>query len=212
MLYWAQEDELKRQARRRNRRPAGSESEDSDLSEEDLLDMEDIEYVDTVCFWYDSHLPINSDEESSEEDEQFDRILNSNYSQTDQRQFTPSPKGKRMPRNVIGFPEDEENPSPQSRSQEKPMSAKQRKLMRNKQPGVKVSKKKLKKLNKLYKQGNRKRRLTRNDIEYWSQIMVEFIKDNTMETYVFIKWYSSMINLIFFFFIANPCPIWTNSN
>ncbi len=48
MLYWAQEDELKRQARRRNRRPAGSESEDSELSEEEFLDMEDIEYVDTT--------------------------------------------------------------------------------------------------------------------------------------------------------------------
>jgi hypothetical protein len=163
MLYWAQEDELKRQARRRNRRPAGSESEDSELSEEDLLDMQDI------------------DDDESSEDEQFARILNSNYSPKDQRQFTPSPKGRRMPRDVVGFPDDEEKPS-HGRSEEKPMSAKQRKLLRSNQTGVKTSKKKLKKLNKLYKKGNRKRRLTRNDIEYWSQIMVEFIKDQSMET------------------------------
>lgn len=129
-----------------------------------------------------SYWPANSDEESSEEDEQFERILNSNYSPKDQRQFTtPSPKGKRMPRDAVGFP-DEEKSSPNNRSQEKPMSAKQRKLARNNTPGVKVSKKKIKKLNKLYKKGNKKRRLTRNDIEYWSQIMVEFIKDETMET------------------------------
>ncbi len=128
-----------------------------------------------------SYWLISSDEESSEEDEQFERILNSNYGPKDQRQFTPSPKGKRMPRDGIGFP-DEEKPSPNNRNQEKPMSAKQRKLARNNQPGVKVSKKKIKKLNKLYKKGNKKRRLTRNDIEYWSQIMVEFIKDETMET------------------------------
>lgn len=119
-----------------------------------------------------SYLCIDSDEDSSDEDEQFTRILNSNYSPKDQRQFTPSPKGRRMPRDGVGFPED----------REKPMSAKERKVQRSSQPGVKTSKKKLKKINKLYKKGNRKRRLTRNDIEYWSQIMVEFIKDQSMET------------------------------